>query len=313
MKNKQCTDTIMMVRPSHFGFNSETAMNNAFQKNKGDIDPGEIQRLALAEFDGFVEKLRAAGVNIVLVADTEYPQKTDAVFPNNWITTHANGAIVTYPMQSKVRRKERREDVVEMLMKEYKFDRRYSLEQYESKELYLEGTGSMILDRVKKVVYACMSIRTDPTILDKFCALTGYERVVFVAKDRNGQLIYHTNVMLCLGRHFAVICLQSIKNEDEQKHVVDKLERSGRKIIDISFDQMEHFAGNVLEIRDLKGHSHVVMSDQAFGIFTESQKEALAEFGRILHAPLHTIESYGGGSARCMIAEIFTPAGQSEF
>jgi hypothetical protein len=265
----------MMVRPSHFGFNNETAMNNAFQKNDGDLAPTEVQRLALNEFDGFVEKLRKAAVNIEVIEDTEHPQKTDAVFPNNWITTHANGAIVTYPMQSKIRRKERREDVVEMLMQKYKFDRRYSLEQYESKQLYLEGTGSMILDRTHRVVYACMSIRTDPTILDKYCALTGYERVVFVAKDRKGQLIYHTNVMMCLGEHFAVICLQSINNEEEQKLVVDKLQRSGRQIIEISFDQMEHFAGNMLEIRNQQGQSLIVMSEQAYEILTESQKETL--------------------------------------
>ena len=313
MKNQQCTDTILMIRPSHFGFNSETAMNNAFQKNEVNLAPEEIQRLALSEFDGFVEKLRSAGVNIVLVQDTDHPHKTDAVFPNNWITTHANGSIVTYPMQSKIRRKERREDIVEMLMQDFRFDRRYSLEQYESKQLYLEGTGSMILDRVGKVVYACMSIRTDPTILDKFCALTGYDRVVFIARDRNGQLIYHTNVMMCLGSRFAIICLKSIGNEEEQKLVMDRLQRSGREIIDISFDQMEHFAGNMLEVRDRQGHVLIAMSDQAFASLTESQKESITEFGRIIHAPLNTIESFGGGSARCMMAEIFTPAGQSDF
>ena len=313
MNNRQCTDTILMIRPAHFGYNPQTAGNNAFQSNQTELSADEIQRKALQEFDEFVSQLKEAGIKIMLVQDNNEPAKPDAVFPNNWITTHRNGAILTYPMQSKIRRKERREDIIEDLMDLYGFDRRYSLEQYESKELYLEGTGSMILDRTNKVVYACISVRTDPTILDKFCALTGYSRVVFTARDLAGQLIYHTNVMMCLGEGFATICLDAIVNEDERKMVRTQLEAVGNRLVEITQEQMASFAGNMLQITGSFNRQYIVMSSQAYKSLTESQKDDLSEFGTILHSPLDTIEYFGGGSARCMIAEIFTPVPDGDF
>lgn len=302
-----------MVRPAHFNFNPQTATNNAFQSNSTNLTPQEIQSQALKEFEDLVSSLQEMGVSVHIVQDTDLPQKPDAIFPNNWITTHRVGAIITYPMQSPIRRKERREDVVSELMKRYGFDRRYSLEQYEERDLFLEGTGSMVLDRINKIVYACISIRTDPTVLDKFCALTGYDRVLFTAEDKEGQAIYHTNVMMTMGTEFALVCLASITNEDERLLVVDKLQSGGRSVINISLDQMTRFAGNMIQITGSFGRQFIVMSTQARNSLTESQKDTLGSYGTIIHSPLDTIEYFGGGSARCMIAEIFTPRPGGDF
>lgn len=303
----------MMIRPAHFGFNQETAGNNAFQSNDSGLSLEDIEEKALEEFDTLTERLREMGVKVHIVKDTEEPIKPDAVFPNNWITTHSNGAIITYPMQSSIRRKERREDVVDELMNKFGFDRRYSLEQYESKKLFLEGTGSMILDRPNKMVYACISVRTDPTILDKFCALTGYDRLVFSAKDSAGLSIYHTNVMMALGTDFAIVCLESIPNADERKTLVQQISSSGRQLVEISMKQMQCYAGNVIQLLGSFERQLIVMSSQALKSLTASQKDALLECGTIVDSPLDTIEYFGGGSARCMIAEIFTPVENGDF
>ncbi|MCB0686514.1 MAG: amidinotransferase [Saprospiraceae bacterium] len=311
--NLQCTDTIMMIRPVHFGFNPQTAANNSFQSDAVDLMPEEINMRAQSEFDRMVESLQEVGVNIHLVEDTPTPEKPDAIFPNNWITTHANGAIITYPMQSPLRRKERREDIIQGLMKKFKFDKRYSLEYYEDKDLFLEGTGSMILDRIHRKVYSCISKRTDPTILDKFCALTGYRRVVFNAIDSSGMPVYHTNVMMSIGSEFCLICLDAIDNSDERKYVEDQLKEGGRKIIEISVEQMNAFAGNILQLQGSFERQFIIMSSTAFASLTESQILEIQEFATIIHSSLDTIEFIGGGSARCMIAEIFVPGAGYEF
>lgn len=313
MKDPQCTDTILMIRPAHFGFNPETAENNVFQSNTSDLTTDQIQEKAQQEFDTLAKTLETKGIKVIIVEDTDSPIKPDAIFPNNWISIHSNGAIITYPMQSGLRRKERREDVIDMLMERFSMDRRYSLEHYETKNLYLEGTGSMVLDRINKVVYACISVRTDPTILDKFCALTGYQRIVFEARDLHGNAIYHTNVMMCLGENFVVICLESIQNPDECSYVKQTLLHSGREIIEISQEQLAAFAGNMLELSSIDGLRKIVLSQQAYHSLTTLQREILSGYGEMVYTPLDTIEHFGGGSARCMIAEIFTPNRSASF
>ncbi|NND34478.1 MAG: amidinotransferase [Saprospiraceae bacterium] len=301
-----------MIRPKHFGFNPETASNNSFQIQEVDIDQAEIQKRALHEFDNMVALLRDHAVEVVVFEDTGTPQKPDAIFPNNWITFHRNSAVITYPMQSKLRRKERREDIILAIMEKFAFERRYSLEQYEEKGRFLEGTGSMVLDRQAKIVYAAISIRTDPTILDKFCALTGYRRVLFQAKDKNDVPIYHTNVMMCIGDEFAIVCTRSIMPQDRKK-VIDSLEATGKAIIEITPDQLHTFNGNALQILDQYGNAIIFMSDSARRSLTLEQKSALEEYGKILSTSLETIEKLGGGSARCMMAEIFTPTADGDY
>jgi hypothetical protein len=310
--SKQCTDTILMIRPKNFGFNPETAPNNSFQSADTSLTAQEIQQRALAEFDSFVTRLQEHTVRVVVVEDTESPRKPDAIFPNNWISFHQSSALITYPMQSKIRRNERREDIIEQVMAEFAFERRYSLEHYEEKGHFLEGTGSMVLDRSQKVVYACISIRTDPTTLDKFCALTGYSRVLFQAKDHLGASIYHTNVLMSIGDQFAVICLECIDLQDRKK-VETSLKDAGKTIIEISLDQLRAFAGNMLEVKGASGQSFIVMSRAGWRSLRKDQQTMLEDFGQIISVPLETIEHFGGGSARCMMAEIFTPTPNGDY
>ena len=302
----QRTSHILMVRPRHFGFNAETAVNNEFQ-NRTSQDQSSINARVLTEFDEFVSKIRKAGVHVDIVEDLENFSSPDAVFPNNWLTTHRNGALITYPMFAGNRRVERREDVIERLIDLYGYQRRYSLEHYEDKGLFLEGTGSMVLDRTREIVYACLGPRTDPTILDKWCVLTGYDRFTFEAEDPPGRKIYHTNVMMSLGAKFAVVCLESIPQESARRALENKLSLD-RLVIPITCNQMRSFAGNILELRTVAGESVIVMSSNAYHSFDIEQREKLSEIGSIVHSPIDTIEEIGGGSARCMIAELFLPA-----
>ena len=304
---KQTTSQVLMIRPDHFGYNEETALNNTFQKNSGDLSQNEIVEGAKKEFDRCVQLLKEAEVDVLVVDDTPLPHKPDAVFPNNWITFHEVGAILTYPMFSQIRRAERREDIITLCMEKFGFERRYSLEHYEEKNTFLEGTGSMVLDREKRMVYACLSVRTDPTVLDKFCALFGYNRFIFTATDREGSPIYHTNVMMSLGSAFAVVCLDALSKDEERDALIRQLNGSGKEIISITREQMNHFAGNMLALESKFGQPLLVMSDQAKNSLTKPQHERLCQFAKIISSPLEIIETYGGGSARCMIAEIFLP------
>ncbi len=306
-KTKQTTNHILMVRPAHFGFNEQTASSNAFQQQDDSISPEEIKQKAIEEFNGFVELLRAAGVHIIAVEDTTEPVKTDAVFPNNWVTFHEDGTVITYPMFAPVRRAERREDILEILKDHFCINRRIYLEYSESKNKFLEGTGSMVLDRIHKVVYACVSPRTDIGLLEEFCQFTGYEMLVFTAVDGKGKEIYHTNVMMTLGENFAVICLDAITNAAERTLVEKKLEASQKEVIPITLDQMMAFAGNMLQVRNNGGEPILVMSEQAFQSLRQDQVRCLNQLSNLLHVPLYTIEKYGGGSARCMMAEVFLP------
>ncbi len=297
-----------MIRPARFGFNPETAESNAFQQDKDELTKEEISRRAVAEFDAFVEKLRSVGIEVIVVEDTEVPVKTDAVFPNNWITTHTDGTIITYPMLSAVRRLERRQDIVEQLQKTYSFREHFQLEQFEEEDRMLEGTGSLILDRDHKIAYACHSPRTDEKVLEAFCDKMGYEVIVFDAVDGLGQPIYHTNVMMALGEDFVVICMATIRDKREREKLLAKFEETGKAIIEITLIQLMTFAGNMLQVRSkTTGKPYLVMSKQAYDSLTEKQIAEIKKYTEILYSPLKIIETYGGGSARCMMAEVFVP------
>ena len=310
---KQITSHIMMVRPANFGFNEETAENNAFQDASAERDDENIRKNAIREFDTFVEILRTNGIKVEVVQDSKEPVKTDAVFPNNWISFHEDGTVITYPMFSKIRRAERQESIIDQIASSYTVSNRYSFEQYEEEDSFLEGTGSMILDRENNIVYACLSDRTDIKILDKWCVLMNYRKVVFQAVDESDVPIYHTNVMMSLGETFAIICLESVRSEEEQRELLASFMQTGKSVIEISLAQMNAFAGNMLQVSNRLGSTFLVMSEKAFQSLEKEQLEEIEKHTQILRAPLNTIETYGGGSARCMMAEIFLdPIGGSE-
>ena len=305
---RQTTRHILMVRPSNFGFNEETAANNAFQSRDGRLSPDDIRKKAVQEFDLFVAKLRAAGVHVIVAPDSPRPVKPDAVFPNNWATYHQEGFVVTYPMFAPTRRRERRRQVIDTVLKAgFSSGHRINLEFNEKLGRYLEGTGSLIFDHQHRLAYACLSPRTDSGVLDELCQLLDYQKVVFHAVDGAGQAIYHTNVMMALGESFVVICLDSIRDPKERALLERKFETTGKEIIAITLDQMNAFAGNMLQLRNDREETLLVMSDQAFRCLSPAQVQALERHTRLLHSPIDTIETYGGGSARCMMAEVFLP------
>lgn len=305
IKPQQTTQHLLMVRPTYFGYNPETAENNTFQTQDNTLTTPQIREKAVEEFDEFVALLRAAGVDVMVIDDPP-PKATDAVFPNNWISFHDNGTIITYPMFATNRRIERQESIVEKVKNKFKTENHIRFESYEDKDMFLEGTGSMIFDRVHRIVYACLSPRTHPELLDKFCQWADYEKVVFTARDAEGVDIYHTNVMMAVGETFAVICLDSIVNKKERKMVREKLESTGKTVIPISLEQMNAFAGNMLQVKNQNGDSFLVMSEQAYNSLDPTlQVMKLHGHTSILCSAIDTIEKYGGGSVRCMMAEIF--------
>ncbi|MFD0764764.1 citrulline utilization hydrolase CtlX [Mucilaginibacter lutimaris] len=299
---QQSTNNLLMIRPVAFGFNAQTAGSNAFQKQ--DADQQAVQQKAQQEFDGFVDVLRDNGVNVTVVNDTNEPHTPDSIFPNNWVSFHDNGDIFLYPMQAENRRLERREDIIRQLEENFKANHVVDLSRFEAKDQFLEGTGSMVLDRVNKTAYACLSPRTNAEVLKAFCEYTGYKAVTFGAFDQSGQAIYHTNVLMAIGTKFAVICLDSITNTQEKEMVVDSLKSAGKEVINISFDQMNHFAGNMLEVKNNAGDTLIVMSQTANDSLIDEQKTILEKFGKLVYFDINTIESNGGGSARCMMAEV---------
>lgn len=304
---QQITNTLMMIRPANFGYNVETAQNNAFQTNDTGEDTGLIAQKARAEFDLLVQKLEDHGVEVVVIEDTPTPVKPDAVFPNNWISFHQDGSIMTYPMFSQVRRLERRADIIDKIKENFTVLHQYSFESYETDEMYLEGTGSMILDRPNKLVYACTSIRTNEDILDEFSRLTGYQKILFQSTDEAGQEIYHTNVMMAMGTSFVVICMESIRDEQQRQLLRDTFKTYHKEVIDISMVQMNAFAGNMLQVGKSEKKSFLVMSDAAFNSLNSDQIATIEKHVQIIHSPIPTIEKYGGGSVRCMLAEVFLP------
>jgi hypothetical protein len=297
----QTTSKVLMIRPLHFLYNEETAVNNSFQV-RGDQE--NLTEKAIFEFDTFVNLLRAEGVDVTVVEDSPDPHTPDAIFPNNWISFHSSGIYCLYPMFAPNRRKERKSEVISVIQKKFHYDLLIDFTGYESENLFLEGTGSMVLDREKRLAYACLSPRTNETVLQDFCSRLNYQAIVFHAVNESGQAIYHTNVMMCVGDRYIVICLDSITDPSEKKYVEDTILRNGKEIIRISTHQMNHFAGNMLQLENERREKILVMSNAAWDVLLPDQREKLTKYNRILHTSLSQIETNGGGSARCMIAEI---------
>jgi len=300
----QTTSHLLMIRPCQFAYNEETAVNNAFQAPTGDPD---IQSRALDEFNRMADLLESHDIDLLLVDDSPVPPTPDAIFPNNWVSFHSNGTAILYPMFAPSRRRERKSGVLERVREVFKIRHILNLSDYEKQEMFLEGTGSMVLDRVNHVAYACLSRRTSRKVLDEFCRKMSYKPVVFEASDHFGQPIYHTNVMMSVGDKFCVICMDSIRKEQEREMVRKELTKAQKEIIEIEERQMAGFAGNILQVRNRKGDRYIIMSSSAHHAFRPEQLEALSRHGKILHSDIPTIEINGGGSARCMIAEIFLP------
>jgi len=299
---KQTTPHILMIKPVGFDFNAETAVNNAFQQ-KGSNENAQLK--AATEFDGFVQKLTDAGVDVMVVQDTPVPHTPDSIFPNNWISFHQDGSLILYPMYAANRRAERKAQVVAAIASRFDISRHIDFTDAEQQNKFLEGTGSMVLDRENKIAYACLSPRTDKQLFEEWCKQTQYSPCSFYSVDETGGEIYHTNVMMCVADKYVVICLDSIRKAEEQKQVVDTISKSGKKIIEINYSQMNRFAGNMLQVENKSVEKRLVMSSQAYHALTSEQVKQLENYNRILHADLTTIETNGGGSARCMMAEIF--------
>lgn len=308
---KQTTNSILMIRPVGFRMNEQTAVNNYYQKVLDGLLPETVNLKAQLEFDEFVVKLRAAGINVTVIEDTKSPDTPDSIFPNNWISFHENGDVALYPMFAENRREERREDILDLLEEDgFKIENIVDYTSAEEDKIFLEGTGSLLIDRPNGKVYCALSPRADEELMIEFCEDFDYAPVIFEAfQTVNGErkLIYHTNVMMCLGETFAVICADCIDDKKERKMVLDNLKADDKEIILITEDQVNNFAGNMLEVRGTDDKRYLIMSDAAFKSLKPAQIEKLQYHCEILTSSLDTIEACGGGSARCMMAEIFLP------
>ena len=304
----QLASTVLMIRPAGFESNPQTAASNRFQ-GKSPIPRDEQQAVALREFDDLVAALRGAGIEVIVIDDTVYPHTPDAIFPNNWISMHADGRVVLYPMEAPNRRAERRLDVVDKLHHTHRrlVTEVIDLSAHEERGQFLEGTGSMVLDRVNRVAYACLSTRTHLVPLGDFAQRMGYDIVAFDAVDRAGVPIYHTNVLMSVGEDVAVICDAAIPREDQREAVLARLRETGHRVVRIDYSQLEAFAGNVLELRSRDGERIIAMSMRAFDSLDDRQRGTLATGARIVSTPIDTIESSAGGSVRCMLAEVHLP------
>ena len=300
-----------MIRPVAFRMNEQTAVNNYYQKVLDGLLPETVNAKAQIEFDEFVIKLRAAGINVTVVEDTKSPDTPDSIFPNNWISFHENGDVALYPMFAENRREERREDILDLLEEDgFKIENIVDYTSAEEDKIYLEGTGSLLIDRPNGKVYCALSPRADEELVIEFCEDFDYAPVIFEAfQTVNGErkLIYHTNVMMCLGETFAVICADCIDDKKERKMVLDNLKADDKEVILITEDQVNNFAGNMLEVRGKDDKRFLIMSDAAYKSLKPAQIEKLEYHCEILTSSLDTIEACGGGSARCMMAEIFLP------
>jgi len=304
------TATILMIRPKAFRSNEQTAQDNHFQVGSQGLDPETIQKRALVEFDNMVSSLREHGLDILVIDDLEDADTPDSIFPNNWVSFHEDGTVCLYPMYAENRRKERRMDILDVLRDEgFLIDRIIDFSEQEAAGLFLEGTGSIILDRVERIAYASISERTDEGLLLEFCKVMGYAPCIFHANQTAGSErlpIYHTNVMLSVGDGFVVVCLDSVDEMEERHELIATIEESGKEIIELSEAQCERFAGNILQVGSGENRC-LVMSDSAYEALDSEQKGRLESYVPILHFPLNTIEICGGGSARCMMAEVFLP------
>ena len=292
---------ILMVRPYQFYFNQQTASNNFFQSN---INIENANELAIAEFDAMVEKLRAHQIKVNVVQDTKDPSTPDSIFPNNWISTHAGGTLCLYPMYAENRRAERKSSVIEFLQANYKIENLLDITHFEKEGKFLEGTGSMVLDHQNRIAYGCLSERLDKNAFNEWCDKMQFKPIAFKAVDDKAQPIYHTNVMMCMANQFVVICLDSIPNEQEKQMLVNSFDQTNKEVIDISQDQLNHFAGNMLQVFDIAEKPHLIMSEQAHSSLHPAQLKSLEKYNPLLTISIPTIEALGGGSTRCMMAEI---------
>ncbi|MFG6685567.1 citrulline utilization hydrolase CtlX [Mariniflexile sp. HNIBRBA6329] len=308
---QQTTDTILMIRPINFRMNEQTAVNNYYQKILDNVLPQTVNAKAQQEFDAYVEKLRSVGVNVIVVKDTNEFDTPDSIFPNNWVSFHENGDVGLYPMFAENRRLERNEDVLEALENAgFVIKNIVDYTDAEDEQVFLEGTGSVVLDRVNRKAYCALSPRADEDLFIEFCEDFEYLPIIFTANQTvNGErkAIYHTNVMMCLGETFAVICLSSIDDKKERRNVMDHLKQDGKEIIDITEAQVNNFTGNMLQVRGVNDERYLVMSTAAYNSLTTDQVKRLEKHTKILSSSLDTIEACGGGSARCMMAEVFLP------
>lgn len=304
----QTAKTVLMVEPIAFGYNSQTAENNYFQKEQKETD---IQEKALQEFNNFAAKLREKGINVITVKDTLNPHSPDSIFPNNWVSFHEDGTVALYPMFALNRRVERRPEILERLKDEgFKINTVEDFSPFENEEKYLEGTGSMIFDHDYKIAYGSVSLRLDEELFRNFCAKFGFTPIVFHSYQNVGDQrlpIYHTNVMMCVAEQFVVICLDCIDDEMEREKVQEVIKSSNKELIEISEDQLQQFAGNMLQVQNEAGEKFLVMSETAYKALTKEQVARIESHCEIIYSDLDTIETNGGGSARCMLAEVFLP------
>jgi len=309
--SQQITDTILMIRPVAFRMNEETAVNNYFQKEI-ELQGTTVNEKAQQEFDTFVTKLRDVGVTVIVEDDDLFMDSPDSIFPNNWVSFHADGTVVKYPMFAENRRRERRDAIFIRLEEEgYVIEQMMDYTTAEDENVFLEGTGSLLLDRVNKVAYCALSPRADEDLFIEFCEDFEYDPVIFLANqtvNNDRRAIYHTNVMMALAENFAVICLDTIDDKAERKNILKFLKRSNKEVITITEEQMHAFAGNMLQLRG-KEDKYMVMSKAAHESLTTDQIEKIEKHCKILSSDLTTIETCGGGSARCMMAEVFLPKG----
>ena len=305
---KQITENLIMVRPEHFDFNYETAENNHFQKKEKKLSKERILKNAKDEFDNLYNKLIKNKINVNVFNDRKKVRTTDSVFPNNWISLHQDGSVYVYPMFSENRRKERRFDIIEKLKKQFEIKRVIDLSYFEKESVFLEGTGSMILDRQNKICYAALSDRTNLIALNNFCNRALYNPVTFKSYQKveeKKNLIYHTNVMMCIADKYAIVCLETIHDTKERKKLISSLEKTNKEIIEISEKQCNNFAGNMLQVLNRNDQKFLIMSSTAYKSLNTFQIKKILSFNKVIHSNLEQIEKLGGGSARCMIAENF--------
>ena len=308
---QQTANTILMIRPINFRMNEQTVVNNYYQKVLDSLSKEDVNAKAKLEFDIYVEKLRSADIEVIVISDNTDHDTPDSIFPNNWISFHKDGTVGLYPLFAENRRNERREDILQTLESNgFRIENIMDYTSAEEEAVFLEGTGSVVLDREHGLAYCALSPRADENLFIEFCEDFEYTPVVFSANqtvDGERRAIYHTNVMMSIGETFAVICLDSIDNKKERKHVVQHLKRTGKDIISISEAQVNNFAGNMLQVRAKDNKRYLIMSQAAYDSLTKDQLDAIEKHSSILSSNLNTIEAYGGGSARCMMAEVFLP------
>mgnify|MGYP002354003626 CR=1 FL=1 len=301
----QTAASILMVRPACFGYNTETALSNAFQQKVSKKNKKATSEKAVMEFDRFIAQLMENDIDVMVIQDTKKPEKPDAVFPNNWFCTLPSGIVCVFPMQSVIRRGEKRNDILEMLTERFTVKDVQDWSEYEAEEKYLESTGSMVIAHISRIIYACISVRTNRYVLEQFARAYGYKVFAFAANDENGTAIYHTNVMMHIGEGYAVVCTGCITDKAELAALKQLLASTGHEIIEISMVQMRCFSGNMIQVRSRRGKKFTILSERAYESLKIKQRRKIQSYSHLLKADIATIENAGGGGVRCMIAEIF--------